>query len=437
MSPRRFRPPALYTKSPFLRSILDGMPESVKIIDDKYRLVYANKTSEQNLKTNLNELRGRSCHEAFYGFKEKCFFCGMQKVFDNAEPSVGYFTTSINGVNRDFEVSVFPLAANSKKVDYAVEIVRDITPVSKGNGLPQNAGKISSRDKNFAAVFDTMAQWADDDRAVLVQGEKGTGKKSFARALHQRSARSERAFRVFNCVDNSEGECCDGLFGPDGAWEKAKGGTLYLDGICRLGAKSQLMLAEKISRPADWQSPRVIAATSQDILQLVQEGQIKPELYNQFASRVLRLPALRDRKQDLPFLAQHFIETYKVITGSPAEKLGSAAMCQLMTYGWPGNIRELESQIERACLLASGPQIDDLSLPISAPSAENEKLDDLLETTEKAYLVDALTKSNGRLVDTAKQSGLTQKTLQRKMKKYGLKSEDFKNLSNGPDVSSN
>lgn len=361
----------------------------------------------------------------------------MQKVFDNAEPSVGYFTTSINGVNRDFEVSVFPLAANSKKVDYAVEIVRDITPVSKGNGLPQNAGKISSRDKNFAAVFDTMAQWADDDRAVLVQGEKGTGKKSFARALHQRSARSERAFRVFNCVDNSEGECCDGLFGPDGAWEKAKGGTLYLDGICRLGAKSQLMLAEKISRPADWQSPRVIAATSQDILQLVQEGQIKPELYNQFASRVLRLPALRDRKQDLPFLAQHFIETYKVITGSPAEKLGSAAMCQLMTYGWPGNIRELESQIERACLLASGPQIDDLSLPISAPSAENEKLDDLLETTEKAYLVDALTKSNGRLVDTAKQSGLTQKTLQRKMKKYGLKSEDFKNLSNGPDVSSN
>jgi transcriptional regulator with PAS, ATPase and Fis domain len=198
------------------------MPESVKIIDDKYRLVYANQTSEKNLKTNLNELRGRSCHEAFYGFKEKCFFCGMQKVFENGVSSVGYFTMAVNGNNRDFEVSVFPLGSNGKKVDYAVEIVRDVTPVSKGQGLPQNAGKLSSRDKNFTAVFDMMAQWADDDRAVLVQGEKGTGKKSFARALHQRSARSDRAFRVFHCVDNSEGECSDGLFGRKAPGKKPR-----------------------------------------------------------------------------------------------------------------------------------------------------------------------------------------------------------------------
>ena len=437
MSPRRFRPPALYTKSPFLRSILDGMPESVKIVDPQYRLVYANQTSQKNLKTNLNELRGRSCHEAFYGYKEKCFFCGMQKVFENGESSVGYFTMEVNGTNRDFEVSVFPLGCEGKKVDYAVEIVRDVTPVSKGKGLPQNAGRLSSRDKNFEVVFDTMAQWAGDDRPVLVQGDKGTGKKSFARALHQRSARSERPFRVFHCADNSEGECSDGLFGPDGAWEKAKGGTLYLDGICRMGTKSQLLLAEKITKPADWQSPRVIAATVRDITELVQTGCIKPELYNQFASRVLRLPALKDRKQDLPFLAQHFIETYKVITGSPAEKLGSSALCQLMTYQWPGNIRELENQIERACLLATGPRIESFDLPINPPAAENEKLDDLLNTTEKAYLVDALTKSEGRLTDTAKQAGLTQKTLQRKMKKYGLKADDFKHLSDGYSSSSN
>jgi DNA-binding NtrC family response regulator len=353
----------------------------------------------------------------------------MGKVFEKAEPSIGYFTTMVNGMNRDYEVSVFPLNSDGNKVHYAVEIVKDITPVSKGNALPQIAGKLTSRDKNFTTVFDTMAQWADDDQAVLVQGEKGTGKKSFARALHQRSARSDRPFRVFHCVDTSEGDCSDGLFGPEGAWEKAKGGTLYLDGICRLGETSQKILADKIAKPADWQAPRIIAATPVDISQLVEEGVLKPELYNRFASRVLRLPPLRDRKQDLPFLAQHFIETYKVITGSPAEKLGTEAMCQLMTYTWPGNIRELENQIERACLLATGPQIDRLDLSISAPTEENKKLDDLLETTEKAYLVDALTKTGGRLAETAKQSGLTPKTLQRKMKKYDLKAEDFKPFS--------
>jgi two-component system response regulator PilR (NtrC family)/two-component system response regulator AtoC len=223
-----------------------------------------------------------------------------------------------------------------------------------------------------------------------------------------------------------DGDCCDGLFGEDGAWEKAKGGTLYLDSFCRLGANSQKQLAEKIAKVADWQVPRVICATTADINELVEKGVLRPELYNRLAARVLRLPPLRDRKQDLPFLAQHFIETYKVITGSPAEKLGSEAMCQLMTYHWPGNIRELENQIERACLLAKGEEIDRLELPITPPTAEDQKLDDLLDTTEKAYLVDALAKAGGRLAETAKQSGLNLKTLQRKMKKYNLKAEDFR-----------
>ena len=427
MSPRRYRPPALYQKAPFLQSLLDGMPESVKVIDSQFRVVYANQTSLKTLGVDLNELRGRSCHQAFYGFKEKCFFCGMNSIFENGQPKVSYCTMAVNGSNREFEVSTFPVHSTAHKIEYAVEIVRDVTPLSKGGALPQNAGKISSRDKTFGLVFEQMAQWADDAWPVLLQGEKGTGKKSFARALHQRSSRANGPFRVFHCIDNPTGDCCDGLFGEGGAWEQAKGGTLYLDGICRLGEASQIKLAEQLSRPADEHNPRVVGATIQEILSLVHQEMIRVDLYKRFASRVLRLPALRDRKQDLPFLAQHFIETYKVLMGSPAEKLGPDATCQLMTYGWPGNIRELETQIERACLLAKGPLVEKLDVEITAP--KTEKLDDLLNNTEKAYLVDALTKSRGRLAESAELSGLSLKTLQRKMKKYSLKAEDFRSLS--------
>jgi DNA-binding NtrC family response regulator len=426
MSPRRYRPPALYMKAPFLQEVMDGMVESVKIIDNRYRLVYANATSRKNLGMDLNELRGRSCHQTFYGFREKCFFCNMGKVFEQGQSLTSYCTLAVNGANRDFEVSIFPLSGTDQKIDYAVEIVRDITSLSKGAALPKKAGKISSRDKAFGLVFENMAQWAEDERPVLLQGEKGTGKKSFAQALHQRSPRAAGPFRVFHCVDNSKGDCSDGLFGDGGAWEQARGGTLYLDSICHLGEASQKKLAENLSKPADEKNPRVVAATSLDILSLVHQETIRVDLYNRFASRVLRLPALRDRKQDLPFLAQHFIETYKVLTGSPAEKLGPEALCQLMTYAWPGNIRELETQVERACLMATGTQIDRLDLPVCAPTVE--KLEDLLGNTEKAYLVDALTKSRGVLAHTAQLSGLSLKTLQRKMKKYGLKAEDFRNL---------
>jgi len=413
-------------KAPFLQNVLDGMAESVKIIDRNYRLVYANSTSRKNLGADLNELRGRSCHEMFYGFKEKCFFCNMGKVFEQGQSATTYCTMAVKGANREFEVSVFPVKGANAQVEYAVEVVRDVTPLSKGGALPQNAGKIASRDKSFALVFDNMAQWAEDEWPVLLQGEKGTGKKSFAQALHQRSRRADGPFRIFHCMDNAEGEGCEGLFAEGGAWEKAKGGTLYLDGICRLGDATQRKLAEILSAPADAHTPRVVAATSLDVQALVQQETIRLDFYNRFASRVLRLPALRDRKQDLPFLAQHFIETYRVLTGSPAEKLGPGAMVQLMTYAWPGNIRELETQVERACLLATGPQIEKLDLPVEAP--QKEKLDDLLDTTEKAYLVDALSKTRGSLGETSRLSGLNLKTLQRKMKKHGLKAEDFRNL---------
>lgn len=429
MSPRRYRPPALYMKAPFLKNLLNGMMDAVKVIDPQFRVVYANETSLKKIGVDLNELRGRVCHQAFYGFKHNCFFCSMKKVFDVGLPQVGYVTLPVKGVNRNFEITDFPipLPGPGRKVEYAVEIVRDVTPLSRGGALPQNLGKIISRDKNFLLALDRMAQWAGDFAPVLLQGEEGTGKKSFAQAMHQRGPRAAGPFQIFHSVVRTSVDYWDGLFGEGGAWEKANDGTLYLDEISRLGEESQQKLALKLSTPDGPDDPRVVASTSEDIHSLVYRKVIRLDLYNHFVSRVLILPPLRDRKQDLPYLADYFIETYKVLNGSKAESLGPVAMTQLMAYSWPGNIRELETQIQRACLLAKGPQIEKLDVSIEVPP-KMDRLDDCLDLAEKTYLTGALAKTRGRLAEIAKLASLNLKTLQRRMKKYGLKAAYFRNL---------
>src|SRR6185369_13725985 len=190
MSPRRSRPPALYTKAPFLQGLLAGMPESVKVIDSKFRVVYANESAQKSIDLPLNEIRGRLCHQVFYGFQERCFFCGMNDVFEKKQTRVQYCTLVVDKTQREFEVSVYPLVSAHSKVDYAVEIVRDVTAMVRGGSLPQRAGKVFTRDRAFGLAFEQMAQMALDDRPVLIEGENGTGKKSLARALHQRSARA-------------------------------------------------------------------------------------------------------------------------------------------------------------------------------------------------------------------------------------------------------
>jgi len=424
--PRRSLPPALYQKARFLREILEKMPESVKVIDTNYHLVYSNGKARKMPDAPLNDLRGLACHKAFYGFEQKCLFCSMGKVFEKGEPLTTYTHMTVNGSDREFEVSAFPLKDAAGKVQYAVETVRDVTHLAKGVALQRKVGQLFTQDLALSLVFEQITRWASDAGPILLYGERGTGKKLVAQALHQQGARGG-LFSVFHCLPNSPEANFNGLFGPQGAWRQSAGGTLYLDEVTQLGTKAQAELMARLTQEPGPDARRVIAATREDFRSLLQEGRFLQGLYDLFAARYLQLPPLRERRRDLPMLAQHFIEASHNRHGSKAERLGPEALRELLHYEWPGNVRELEARLEGACLLADGPVIEKLNLPVGEERVEN--LEELLERVERSCLADALSRSGGKLGETAALTGLTLKTLQRRMKKHSLNPKDFKGVA--------
>jgi DNA-binding NtrC family response regulator len=348
----------------------------------------------------------------------------MGKVFEKGEAFTTYTRMTRDGREREFEVSAFPVRDEEGRVAYAVEVVRDVTPL-QGTALNRQVGRLFSRDLALSLVFDQILRWASDAGPILLQGEQGTGKKLVAQALHQQGSRGG-AFTVFPCLEGSPDGNAAALFGPGGGWEQSARGTLYLDGVTRLGAAAQEGLLRRLTQETGpgSSSPRVIASTREDLCAKVGEGAFRRDLYEAFAARLLSLPPLRQRRRDLPILAQHFIEASRGLHGTRAERLGPDALRELLHYDWSGNVRELEARVEAACLTATGAVIESLDLPVGEERVE--RLEDLLDRVERSCLADALTRTGGRIQETAGLTGLTLKTLQRKMKKHSLLPRDFR-----------
>jgi DNA-binding NtrC family response regulator len=330
---------------------------------------------------------------------------------------------NLDGAEREYEISAFPLKDEDDRVVYGVEVARDVTPLSRGVSLQRKLGKLFTQELALSFVYDQIGLWAPDKGPVLIVGGRGTGKKLVARALHQLSGRTG-LFTPYQCLEGSVEEGAGVAPGLPGAWEKAIRGTLYLDEAACLAPEAQRDLVKRVTSSSQEESPRLIAGTRGNLSDALQKGTLTPEFVNLFAGHVLQLPPLRERRRDLPVLAQHFIEAARSRHGCAAERLGPDALRELLTYDWPGNVLELETRLEGACLLSEGPVIEKLLLPVGEEKVE--KLDNLLDRAERSCLSDALTRSRGRLDLTAELTGLSPKTLQRKLKKHSLHPKDFR-----------
>ncbi|RLB36383.1 MAG: sigma-54-dependent Fis family transcriptional regulator [Deltaproteobacteria bacterium] len=315
--------------------------------------------------------------------------------------------------------------------------------VKEHDQLPMIIGK----SPKILALQDTIKQIAPTDCNVLILGETGTGKELVARAIHALSPRAEARFLAFNCGAFSEELLANELFGHEkeaftgargvkkGLLEAASGGTVLLDEIGDMPLPMQVKLLRVLQEkrlirvggteeiPVDI---RVLAATNKDLKKEVRKGTFRQDLYYRLNVITIEVPALTDRRDDIPLLAYHFLKKFSNAQNKAVEKISDQVMDILMAYEFPGNVRELENIIERAVALCEGdtvqpkhlpPDLQQFTLRVHRPKQRDFLT---LEEQEKEYISWILTKTKGNKTKAAEILGIDRVSLWRKLKKYKL-----------------
>ncbi|MCB0566241.1 MAG: sigma-54-dependent Fis family transcriptional regulator [Phaeodactylibacter sp.] len=318
------------------------------------------------------------------------------------------------------------------------------------SNIDQQFGEIIGNSDGIKQVFTLISKVAKTDANVLILGENGTGKELVARAIHRQSPRSREVFITVDLgaipdslfeselFGHKKGAFTDAGEDRSGRFELASGGTLFLDEIGNLSQPLQAKLLSALQsrhiRRIGSNDPipidiRLICATNMPLYDMVKENAFRQDLLYRINTVEIKLPPLRDRREDIPILAEHFLNVYHRKYQKPGLRIGSSAMKELQAYSWPGNIRELRHAVERAVILSEGPQLDisDFILHPSdafdngGPSQPQEELNNYNLSDIEAWAIrKALTKHAGNISRAADELGLTRAALYRRMAKYDL-----------------
>jgi two-component system response regulator PilR (NtrC family) len=356
-----------------------------------------------------------------------------------------------------------PSAANELRLRVRKELERkhlqrENVLLKRALGTSHKFSNIIGRSDPMVAVFQLVETIAPTGSTVLITGESGTGKELVARAIHFNSLRKERPFVALNCGALSETLLDSELFGhmrgaftgadtnKKGLIEVAEKGTVFLDEIGEMSPLVQVKLLRvlqerKYRRLGGTEEVeadiRVIAATNRDLSKMVAEGTFREDLYYRINVIPIRLPALRERVEDIPLLAEHFVGRFTSQMGKSISGISGSAMACLKAYSWPGNIRELENAMERAVALERTPSILVDSLPeqlrgatalVAAGAAPTESfpdngfdLEQHVQHIEREYIAEALRRAGGVKVKAAELLGMSFRSFRYYMKKYDLK----------------
>ncbi len=298
------------------------------------------------------------------------------------------------------------------------------------------------------ALRDAIATAAPSSGRVLIHGENGSGKELVARAIHALSGRREGPFVEVNCAAIPEDLIESELFGHErgaftgavarrrGKFETADGGTLFLDEIGDMSLKTQAKvlraLEEQVIERVGGREPikvdvRVIAASNRDLPAVIAQGGFREDLYYRLNVIPIEVPPLRERRDDIPLLVEHFIAIFSAENGKRLKSVSGEALAYFIAYDWPGNVRELRNMVERLVIMTTGDVIgpDDLPAPLrpkdTAPAADGGRsLKDARDGFERAFILAELRANDWNMTRTAERLGIERSHLYRKIKTYGI-----------------
>jgi PAS domain S-box-containing protein len=431
-------------------TILESISDGVFTVNSDWQITSFNRAAEEITGIPREEAIGRRCSDVFRA--SMCEgSCALQHTMENGTPIINRsaFIVDANGNRIPVSVSTALLKNKAGTILGGAETFRDLSLVEelrkelKGR---YKVGDLVSRSPAMRKIFEILPMLAASESTVLVQGETGTGKEVIARAIHNQSARHEKPFVAVNCGALPDTLLESELFGykagaftgatrdKPGRFQMAQGGTLFLDEIGEISSALQVrllrVLQEKMVEPLGGTHSvkadvRVIAVTNQNLAMAVKKGTFRQDLFYRINVVKIDLPPLRMRKEDIPLLADHFIERFNRLQKKSISGITSELMAFLMAHDYPGNIRELENMIEHAFILCTTGTIAPRHLPedYMVERQRTKKQSDInvaLKVVETQTIREALKRNHNNRAATAQELGIHKSTLFRKMKALGI-----------------
>jgi PAS domain S-box-containing protein len=430
--------------------VLDSINDGVFTVDRQWRITSFNRAAEQITGVKRKQAIGRPCCEVFRASICETA-CVLRQTLATGRPIVNkaVYILDVRGNRIPISISTAVFKDEQGDIIGGVETFRDLSLVDelrKDLEAKYSFADIVGRSATMRQIFQILPQIAESDSTVLIEGASGSGKELFARAIHNLSRRRDKRFVALNCAALPDTLLESELFGykagaftdarqdKPGRFALADGGTLLLDEIGDISQAMQVrllrVLQERTYEPLGSIEPvkndvRVIAATNKDLGRLVRKGVFREDLFYRIHVIRLALPSLRDRREDIPLLVEHFVGKFNRLQGKDVVGVSDEVLARLMEHDYPGNVRELENIIEHAFVLCRGGLIQLAHLPPglrgSGPAEAAPSIAGMtLEAMERFLITDALRRHHGNRSAAARHLGINPSTLFRKVKTLGI-----------------